>query len=149
MIAGLLSMIGHEEREAGFRSVLRERHPECRVLEVLESHEQGERAGDLVFDALKRNPGVRGIYNASAGARTVVDAMRAIGRQDEIVFITHELTEDRRLLLRDGLIDAIIDQNPEFEVRTAVEAMARHFGRIDTATVSTVTPIHIHMIENC
>lgn len=149
MIAGLLSMIGHEEREAGFRSVLRERYPECRVLEVLESHELGERAGDLVFDALKRNPGVRGIYNASAGARTVVDAMRAIGRHDEIVFITHELTDDRRLLLRDGLIDAIIDQNPEFEVRTAVEAMARYFGRIEAATISTVTPIHVHMIENC
>ena len=149
MIAGLLSMIGHEEREAGFRSVLRERYPECRVLEVLESQEQSERAGDLVFDALKRNPSVRGIYNASAGARTVVDAMRATGRQNEIVFITHELTEDRRVLLRDGLIDAIIDQNPEFEVRTAIEAMAQHFGRIEAATMSTITPIYIHMIENC
>ena len=149
MIAGLLSMIGHEEREAGFRSVLRERYPECRVLEVLESQEQSERAGDLVFDALKRNPSVRGIYNASAGARTVVDAMRATGRQSEIVFITHELTEDRRVLLRDGLIDAIIDQNPEVEVRTAIEAMAQHFGRVEAATMSTITPIYIHMIENC
>ena len=149
VIAGLLSMIGHEEREAGFRSVLRERYPECRVAEVLESQERGERAGDLVYDALKRNARVRGVYNASAGARTVVEAMRAVGRAQDIAFITHELTEERRALLREGLIDAIIDQNPEFEVRTAVETMARHFGRLDAAPVSTVTPINIHMIENC
>jgi LacI family transcriptional regulator len=70
-------------------------------------------------------------------------------RAHEIVFITHELTDERRALLREGLIDAIIDQNPEFEVLTAVEAMGRHFGRLEKQGASTVTPINIHMIENC
>lgn len=149
MIAGMLSMIGHEEREMGFRSVLRERYPAVRLLEVLQSLERGERAGDLVFRALKGNPGIRGIYNASAGARTVVEAIGALGRGGEVVFITHELTEERRGLLREGMIDAIIDQNPELEVRTAVEVIAAHFGRLDTPPPSTVTPVRIHMIENC
>ena len=149
MIAGMLSMIGHEEREMGFRSVLRERYPHCRLQDVLQSLEKGERAGDLVFRTLKRNPEVRGIYNASAGARPIVDAMRALGRRDEVVFITHELTEERRRLLREGLIDAIIDQNPELEVRTAVETLAAQFGRLEAAPASTITPVQIHMIENC
>jgi LacI family transcriptional regulator len=147
MIAGMLSMIGHEEREMGFRSVLRERYPQVRLLEVLQSLEQGERAGDLVFRALKANAGIRGIYNASAGAQPVVDAIGGAGRSG-VVFITHELTEERRRLLREGMIDAIIDQNPEFEVRTAVEVIAAHFGRLD-APPATVTPVQIHMIENC
>ena len=56
MIAGLLSLIGNEEREMGFRSVLRERYPECRVAVVLESQEQSERAGELVRDALCKIP---------------------------------------------------------------------------------------------
>lgn len=149
MIAGMLSMIGHEEREMGFRSVLRERHPQCRLIEVLQSLEQGERAGDLVYRTLKRNPGVRGLYNASAGAQPVVDAILALGRRDEVIFITHELTEERRKLLRDGLIDAVIDQNPEVEVRTAVEVLAAYFGRIEAPPRTTITPIQIHMIENC
>jgi LacI family transcriptional regulator, galactose operon repressor len=149
MIAGMFSMIGHEEREMGFRSVLRERYPQCRLTEVLQSLERGERAGDLVFRALKSNPGIRGIYNASAGARTVVEAIRALGRGGDVVFITHELTEERRGLLREGLIDAIIDQNPELEVRTAVEVIAAHFGRLDALPGSAVTPVQIHMIENC
>lgn len=148
MIAGMLSMIGHEEREMGFRSVLRERYPQVRLLEVLQSLEEGKRAGDLVFRALKANAGISGIYNASAGAQPVVDAIRGAGRSG-VVFITHELTEERRRLLREGLIDAIIDQNPEVEVRTAVEVIAAHFGRLDAPPRATVTPVQIHMIENC
>ena len=64
------------------------------------------------------------------------------------LFITHELTEDRRRLLREGMIDAIIDQDPALEVRTAVEAIAAHFGRRDRPPASLITPIHIHTIEN-
>lgn len=149
MIAGMLSMIGQEEREMGFRAVLRERYPQCRLAAVLESLEHGERAGDLVFDALKKNPDVRGIYNASAGALPVVRAIDALGRSEEIVFITHELTEDRRRLLRQGLIDAIIDQDPVQEVRTVVEIVAAHFGRREGEPVSPTTPVHIHTIDNC
>jgi LacI family transcriptional regulator len=149
VIAGMLSMIGHEERVAGFRAVLAERHPQCRVAEVLESFERGERAGELVYRALSRNPAVRGIYNASAGAQPVVDALIALKRQDGIVFITHELTDEYRRLLRAGLIDAIIDQDPAQEVRVAVETLAAHFGRAEAFPDSMITPVHIHLIENC
>ena len=47
------------------------------------------------------------------------------------------------------MIDAIIDQNPDFEVRTAVEVIAAHFGRLDAPPPATVTPVQTHMIENC
>ena len=74
-------------------------------------------------------------------------ALKALHRED-VVFITHELTPDRRELLRQGLIDAIIDQNPEFEVRAAIETMARLVGRLDGPSSNTIAPVHIHMIEN-
>jgi len=147
MIAGLLSLIGNEEREMGFRAVLGERYPKCRVALVLESQEQSERAGDLVRKALLRNPAIKGVYSVSSGAAAVVAALKALHRQD-VVFITHELTPDRRELLRQGLIDAIIDQNPSSEVRAAIESMARLVGRLEGPSTNTITPIHIHMIEN-
>jgi LacI family transcriptional regulator len=50
--------------------------------------------------------------------------------------------------LRPGLIDAIIDQNPEFEVRAAIDAMARLAGRLEGRSSTTITPVHIHMFEN-
>ncbi|MUZ75412.1 substrate-binding domain-containing protein [Agrobacterium vitis] len=148
VISGMLSMIGHEEREMGFRAVLRERHPSCHVAEVLESMERGERAGDLVFNALRTNARIRGIYNVSAGAQPVVDAMKALNKVHDVVFITHELTGDRRTLLRQGLIDAILDQNPALEVRTAIEVLAAHFGRREEPPVSLMTATSIFMIES-
>lgn len=149
VLAGMLSMVGHEERVAGFRAVLAERHPQCRVSEVLESLEREERAGELVYQALKDKPAVRGIYNASAGAQPIVDALTALRRLDETVFITHELNDEYSRLLRAGLIDAIIDQDPAYEVRIAVEMMAADFGRSEALPESLITPVHIHMIENC
>ncbi len=149
VISGMLSMIGHEEREMGFRAVLRERYPQCKIAEVLESMEREERAGDLVFDALKDDQRIRGVYNVSAGAQSVVNALKTLGKSREVIFITHELTDDRRHLMREGMIDAIIDQNPAIEVRTAVEALAAYFRRKDEQPASLITPIQIHMIENC
>lgn len=149
VISGMFSMTGHGERVRGFRAVLAERHPACRVSEVLESLEQGERAGALVRGALERNPAVRGIYNASSGAGQIVGVLERLGLSRRVVFITHELTERRRRLLGAGLIDAILDQNPVLEVRVAVEALAAHFGRLEKPPATTITPVQIHMIENC
>jgi LacI family transcriptional regulator len=149
MIAGLRSMAGHREREAGFRSVLAEFYPESRISAVLESHEDAERAGLLVLHALKSDPRVRGIYHASTGSVPVVQALRRLGRADDTtVLITHELTGHRRALLRERAIDAVIDQNPELEARLAVETMARLLGRLEGEPVTTVTDIQIYIAEN-
>jgi LacI family transcriptional regulator len=148
IIAGLRRMIGHGEREAGLRDVLAERHPDCRVTAVLESREDADRAGLLAARALKADPAVRGLYLISTGAGAVVEALRREGRARETVFVTHELTEDRRALLRARAIDAVIDQNPADEARVAVETMARLLGRLEGAPTTTVTDIRIYMAEN-
>ncbi|MEA3537058.1 LacI family DNA-binding transcriptional regulator [Rhizobium sp. CC-YZS058] len=148
VISGMLSMIGHEEREMGFRAVLRERHPACRIAEVMQSMERSELAGDLVFTALRSNPHVRGIYNVSAGAQPVVDAIRRLNKSRDVVFITHELTEDRRRLMRQGLIDAVLDQDAKLEVDLAIASLAFHFARRDRAPETLITPTRIFMMEN-
>lgn len=149
VIAGLLTMIGQQERHAGFRAVLRERYPNCRIVSVHESGERGDRAGSLVRRALRQWPKIRGIYNQSAGAGPVVDALRANGRLDDILFVTHELTDDRRKLLEAGAIDMLIDQNPRLEVEAAVKAIAGAFGRLDPPPGQTITPVTIFTRENC
>lgn len=149
LIAGLLSMIGQQERRDGFQAVLGERFPQCRVAEVFESHEDSARAGDLVYRALRRNPLIRGIYNESAGAGAVADALQRLGHQGKVTFITHELTRKRRQLLQAGAIDAIIDQNPSAEIDTAIRAIAAFYRRTAADTGSTVTPVNVFLRENC
>lgn len=148
MIAGLRSMAGHRAREAGFRSVLAEFYSESKVSTVLESQEDAERAGLLILDAMKTDPQVRGIYHASTGTVPVVQALRQLDRANTTVLITHELTGNRRALLRERAIDAVIDQNPALEARVAVETMARFLGRLEGEPVTTVTDFRIYMAEN-
>lgn len=149
VIAGLLTMIGHQERRAGFHEVLDERCPTCHIAGFFESREQGDLAGDLVYRALKGNPDIRGTYNESAGAKPVVDALARLGRLDDVTFITHDLTEDRRRLLQSGAIDAVIDQNPQLEVDTALRVIAAFYCRTEAVAQPGVTPVNIFTRENC
>ena len=149
VVSGLHSFIGQGEREMGFRAVLAERHPQCSILSIVETREQPEKAGELVWNLLKTHPDLAGIYNLSAGDPSIVEAMRKHGCEERTVLITHELTTDRRLLLQEGVIDAVIDQNPELEAMTAVKLLAQHFGRCAEEEITTQTPIGIYIRENC
>ncbi len=120
MIAGLLSLIGNEEREMGFHSLLRERYPECRGggLRKARDGRVGEgtrpRGPYRQFWTLTTSaafwPGFRCSWSAG-GARS--------GRR------CFHPTPDRRDLLRQGLIDALNGQIPEFAVRGAIETTAQ------------------------
>lgn len=148
MIVGLLSVVGQKARAIGFREVLAERYPACRFSSILQSGENAERAGLLTLQALNETPALRGIYHATAGASEVVAALAAAKRSRAVALISHELTAERRALLKARSIDAVIDQNPDFEVRAAVELMARFHGRMEGAPNSLITPVQIYCPEN-
>lgn len=150
IVLGMQRISGHEEREMGFRSVLRERFPDCRIVLSLESGEDPARAGEVVAAALKGHPEIRGIYNVSAGNVAIAGTIEEMGLAQKIVMITHELTPSRRRLLRDGVLDAIIDQNPRQEALRAIEVLGRHFQRAEPKGSETEhTPFDIFIRENC
>jgi LacI family transcriptional regulator len=148
IVSGWRDFLALGEREAGFRAALAERHPACRLLSVIETHELPEQVGDLVHETLRKHPSVRGLYNLSAGNRRIADVLRKLGRTD-VTLITHELTEERRALLREGVIDVIIDQNPELETMAAMSILAHHFARLTEAPLGPLTPFTVHFRENC
>lgn len=147
MVVGMLAMRGQAERVEGLRAVFAERYPACRIAGPVESLEDGRRTGTLVREALVHRRGLRGIYLCTVGAREVVAALKAAGRRD-VVLIVHELTAERRALLKAGAIDAVIDQNPEAEVRGAIDLLAHAFGRRDGPAPTHPPMIQIHTIEN-
>jgi LacI family transcriptional regulator len=148
VVSGLQSLVAHEEREMGFRAVLRECFPTCRLVAVVETRERGETAGVLVTQLFRQHPGIAGVYNVSTGNREIARALARLDPGRHVTFITHELTPERRALLKEGVLDAIIDQNPDLEVATAVGLIARHFGRRDVPPTTGITPLTIYLREN-
>ncbi|AYM60768.1 LacI family DNA-binding transcriptional regulator [Agrobacterium fabrum] len=148
VIAGSRDITGHREREEGFRAVLTERYPECSLAAVLETGENQEEAGRVVEIAFRDDPGLRGIYHLSAGAVPIVSTLQRLGRIDDTVVITHELTPDRRMLLKSRKINAVIDQKPLLEARLAVETISKLLGRLPGDGLSIATDIQIFLSEN-
>lgn len=147
IILGLFAIAGHREREQGFRALLAEHHPTCRVVSIVESGEDAERAGLLVAATLRDRPCLGGIYHASAGAGPVARVLHDAGRSDVIV-VTHELTDDRRALLRARALHAVIDQDPAAEVRGAIETIAQLLGRGGGDMPRASIPMRIFTPEN-
>jgi LacI family transcriptional regulator len=123
LIAGSLSLRDHIERRFGFEQVLAQEFPHLAILPVLESRDDWQRVEKVTAEMLAVHPDLIGIYNVGAGARGIVTALENAGRQKQITYIAHELTDHTRRALVDGTIDVIINQNAGHEVRSAVRVL--------------------------
>lgn len=148
VLIGRFDMPGHGARSGGFIDVLAERHPAVRVTQVLETHEDKATAAALALRAARANPDLRGIYLCTTGCSDLVAALAPLRQTRSIAVVTHELTPQRRALLKTRQVQAIIDQKPMLEARLAVETMARLVGRMDGEAGSIATEIQILMPES-
>ncbi|MFI0846116.1 LacI family DNA-binding transcriptional regulator [Mesorhizobium sp. IMUNJ 23232] len=138
LIAGALAYRGHEEREMGFRHVLQESFPRLNIVAAREVQEDAGRAYDEVQTLLTEHADLVAIYCIGAGHEGIARALTEAGRENSIIFIGHDLTEDTRQFLLSGVMDAAIDQNARVEAREAVDRLVRAIrneSNISTATV--------------
>ncbi|MBL4646679.1 MAG: LacI family transcriptional regulator [Hyphomicrobiales bacterium] len=129
LVAGSFQLMDQKLRRDGFADILKTRFPHCSIVAEIQTHEQLGALRQQISALLKQRPNLRGIYNLSAGNQPIAQALIAQGRERSVTFITHELTPQRADLLRDGVLDAIIDQDPETVMLVAIELLADRFGR--------------------
>jgi LacI family transcriptional regulator len=124
VIAGSMLLGDHRDRLAGFAERLGEINPELEILRVMESQDDPMKVHDLLARRLQQTPGIAGIYNLGAGNRGLIRALRERqAARERPVVIAHELTPFTRAALADGLIDAILNQDPGHEVRSAIRVL--------------------------
>lgn len=123
LFAGSLSYRGHEEREAGFRTILRDEFPNINFMELREILDDSERGFTETRSLLAAHPDLAGIYNVGGGTEGVARALKEAGRDKSLILIGHEATAGNKQLLLDGTLDAVIDQNPRVEAREALNLL--------------------------
>lgn len=123
VFAGSLSYRGHEEREMGFRHILRTEFPHLEIVALSEMRDDRERAFQEAGLALDRHPDLAAIYNIGAGNQGIASALKQRNRALTTMFVGHEATRSNRDLLLDGTMDALIDQNPKVEAREALNIL--------------------------
>ena len=123
LIAGSMALRDHIERQIGFEQVIARDFPSLTLLPIREGRDDDDRVEGLATALLREHPDLVGIYNVGAGNGGIVAALEASGRARDVVFIAHELTPfSRRHLIR-GTIDAIINQDPGHEARSATRLL--------------------------
>jgi LacI family transcriptional regulator len=120
LIAGSRSYLAHEEREAGFLSVMRESFPALRIVGLREGQDDADNNYRQARSLIRQYPGLAGIYNIGGASEGVARALLETGRAREIVFVGHGLTPDTRQQLIDGTLDVVITQHPSAMIGNCV-----------------------------
>jgi LacI family transcriptional regulator len=123
LFAGSLSYRGHEEREVGFRNILRDEFANLQIVELREILDDSERGYSETRALLAAHPDLAGIYNVGGGTEGVARALKEAGQARKVIMIGHDATENNKQLLLDGTLDAVIDQNPRVEAREALNLL--------------------------
>ncbi|WP_299391901.1 LacI family DNA-binding transcriptional regulator [Pelagibius sp.] len=123
LIAGSLALRDHVERQFGFEQIMAREFPDLEVLPVREGRDDFEKVEAVTTALLEETPDLVGIYNVGAGNRGIVAALEATGRLGEVVFIAHDLTPFTRKQLVRGAIDAVVNQDPGHEARSAARVL--------------------------
>lgn len=138
---------GHEEREMGFRSILRESFPHLQIRYAQEIGESDQAGFEVTKGILSSDGEVAGFYNIGAGTNGIARALQSVPTDHKPVFVAHDLSVDTRPHLLSGALDALIDQNAE---STAQRAIARLLAAVNQQMlgVSEVIDSRIIFREN-
>lgn len=99
---------GHELRETGFRSYIREFAPQFTVLDTLVNLETRQLTYEATLDLLQRHPDLRGIYCAGGGMEGAIAAIREARGPGEVALVVNEVTPESRAALTDRYVTMVV-----------------------------------------
>lgn len=147
LIAMSAAFRSQQEREMGFRRVLRTAYPHLKVDERV----MADDVPDTVFQELTRyfdtHETPTAIYNVAGANRGIAKALETAGIAGSTIFVGHELTDVSRGLLESGTMDYVISHDVRDEIGRAAQWIAQfHQGVV---AEPPHTPFLVHTRYNC
>jgi len=139
---------GHEEREAGFKSMMRERFSQFTIIDMPEVRYDNQRSKAQALKLIEETPDLVSIYNTAGATQGIAEALKETDHANDVVFIAHELTELTRSYLVDNTIDVIINQDIRHETYSAVDLLVRHKKQEEVESSIRKPKVEIYLSEN-
>ncbi|OHV72762.1 LacI family DNA-binding transcriptional regulator [Ensifer sp. LCM 4579] len=136
-----------QEREMGFRRVLRSDFPYLKIEERVISDDRPESTCEQLTRYFEANGHPAAIYNVAGANRGVAKALENAGKAGETVFVGHELTNHSRNLLESGIMDYVISHDFTSEVTAAARWIKDNLNGFTTEP--SHSPILVHTRYNC
>ncbi|MHA1549412.1 MAG: LacI family DNA-binding transcriptional regulator [Alphaproteobacteria bacterium] len=136
----------HEEREMGFRAVLRSEFDHLSMLDAIQGFDDPQKNYERAANLLAKREDLSGIYSIGSGNRGIEKAMLESGRKDDVTYVAFNLTPLTKQCLISGVMDAVVHQDMAKAAQVAIDAVV---DRIAQRPVRFHTiPIEIIMREN-
>jgi LacI family transcriptional regulator len=139
---------GQEERELGFRRVLRTEFSRLEVDERVNSNDDAEYVYQNVVRYIHEHGEPAGVYNVAGGNIGIGKALKDYGLAGKVVFIGHELNANSRTLLETGVMHFAIGHDVNVEVAHAIGVMLRLI-RKEPFAAQTMTRVRIYTKYTC
>jgi LacI family transcriptional regulator, galactose operon repressor len=136
-----------QEREMGFRRVLRSDFPHLRIDDRVVSDDVPETTFEYIAKYIEGSGVPAAVYNVAGANRGVAMALEAVGQAKETIFVGHELTNRSRQLLESGTMDYVISHDFAAELATAVRWILESRQGVTAAPQNS--PILVHTRYNC
>jgi LacI family transcriptional regulator len=144
--------LAQELCEMGFRSYFREAAPKFRMLETLATMEEPQTAYELTKQLLASQERWVGLYVAGGGVTGVMQALREdrSTAAQKLVVVAHELTNETRAGLAEGLLKVVLSH----PARQLADTLVRSMGDVvlnrgeHTATAQNILPFDIYTAAN-
>ncbi|HZC34327.1 MAG TPA: LacI family DNA-binding transcriptional regulator [Chthoniobacterales bacterium] len=145
VVVGYFSYLCQEDREIGFRSLLRQRFPQIEIVEVIKGDDSREATYEAALRLLKNRRDIAGIYNVAGGNFGLAKAIEEAALHWRPLYITHEVNEVTEPLLRKGVIDFLISQNIDSLVRTSRQVLIDL--RLNTGSVRELNYLPVQVVS--
>ena len=136
-----------EERELGFRRVIRSEFPHLEVDERMNSKDQADYSYASVRRYVAEHGPPAGIYNLAGGNMGIARALQEEGLRGKVAFICHELNASSRMLLESDSLDFVIGHDLDQEIALSVYTIA---AALDNRPLPvTSTRVRLYTKYNC
>lgn len=115
IITSLLDLACHKNRIAGFKQAIQEFESGIHIIDIVENQDIKQLAFEQTLKYAEKYPSIKGIYVTGGGVSGVGEALRTVNKQRDIKIICHDLVDSTVELMRRGIIDFTIGQDPFFQ----------------------------------
>jgi len=143
VVVGYYSYRGHEDREIGFRTTLREYFPHVQLVEVIKGEDSSEAAYEATRELLQRRRTIAGIYNVAGGNQGVAQALLEAQLPKRPLYIAHEVNAETEHLIRQHQIDYLLTQDLDQLVLQIGEILLEVKAAGGRTNLTKLLPIHV------
>ena len=149
IITGSHGILAHNQRIEGFLNVINEEFKNIEIVKTVENMDRDSLSLELTLSLIETIKNLKGIYITGGGVSGAGKALQLSGLGGKIKVICFDFVPETIKLVKDGIIDFTIGQDPYYEGYKPVKVLADYLlsGRIPESE-EIKTKIDIRVKEN-